>query len=501
MASGWHLRHRRLTGLPAMAWVARVRPPTVELYFGSSVAPSDVGIFEGTWVGEPEDLGPLRSTTPFGSGVLLEGENLYLVPPGHMLEGIYLQRLADGGMLASNSLTGLLSAAGLELDPAVAYPPLFNESVDGVMHSVIPTLGGLIGTLFHDNLRIDRDGLTTAVPKQREEVFTSFTDYRARLSAALASALLNARPYEPVVTISSGYDGAALAVLAAELGCRRAVTIGEGKPVAGVEGLADSGAAVGERLGMAVGVFERTAYQRRSDLPEAEFLAGGFTGEEVVLSEMEQELSGKLLVSGFYGDGMWWLSRPPRPLLWRSDQSGSSLGEWRLRVGFLHVPLACFGGHDYRVTQRIGRSAAMRRWTLGRRYDKPIPRRILEEAGVPRGTFGEVKRAASGTLHSDGPSVLAPATLSSLETFAAREGRRVSFRRRRLALWQRAALKSARKLGLEPIAARIERRKLALAVMEPGFGSLVLRWAISVVRPRYSAVADLLNRERDAPRA
>jgi hypothetical protein len=89
-----------------------------------------------------------------------------------MLEGIYLHRLADGGMLASNSLTGLLSAAGLDLDPAVAYPPLFNESVDGVMHSVIPTLGGPIETLFHDNLRIDRDGLTTAVPKQREEVFT-----------------------------------------------------------------------------------------------------------------------------------------------------------------------------------------------------------------------------------------------------------------------------------------------------------------------------------------
>lgn len=478
-----------------MAWVALVRPPAAELFFGDSVATSDGGIFEGTWVGEPGDLGPLRSTTPFGSGVLRDGERLFLVPPGHMLEGIYLQRLADGGVLASNSLTGLLTAAGLELDPALAYPPMFNESVDGVMHSVIPTLGPPVETLFHDNLSIDLDGRLAIVPKQREELFSSFADYRARLSAALASALRNAPGYEPVVTISSGYDGAALAVLAAELGCRRAVTIAEGKPVAGVAGLSDSGAEVGARLGMEVGVFPRLAYQQRADLPEAEFLASGFAGEEVVFSEMERELAGKMLVSGFYGDGMWWLNRPPRPLLWRSDQSGSSLGEWRLRVGFHHVPLACFGGHDYRVTQRISRSPEMRPWTLGRRYDKPIARRILEEAGVPRGTFGEVKRAASGSLHVDGPAALSPGTRASLAAFAAQEGRRVTFQRRRRALWERATLKLTRKLGLERVAARVERRKFELAVMEPVFGSLLLRWAVSIIRPRYEGVASLAERD------
>jgi hypothetical protein len=203
---------------------------------------------------------------------------------------------------------------------------------------------------------------------------------------------------------------------------------------------------------------------------------------------MEQELRGRMLVSAFVGDGMWWMHRPPRPSMWRSDQSGSSFGEWRLRVGFTHVPLPCFGAYHHRGTRAISHTPDMRPWVLGRRYDKPIPRRILEEAGVPRDMFGVTKRAASGSIHADGPAALAPASRAALTEFAAREGREVKFRRRRRGLLERAGLKITRKLGLEPMAARIERRKLALAVLEPTFGNLCLRWALSVVRPRYAAV-------------
>ena len=147
-------------------------------------------------------------------------------------------------------------------------------------------------------------------------------------------------------------------------------------------------------------------------------------------------------------------------------EGGSSLGEWRLRTGFIHVPLPCVGAEHYPDTQRISRSLEIRPWVLRRRYDKPIPRRILEAAGVPRRTFGEVKRAASATIHVDGPSALAPATLAALERFAANEGGAVTFRNRRFPLWQRAVLKGARRVGLESLAARVEGSKLALGVME-----------------------------------
>jgi hypothetical protein len=103
-----------------MAWVLRTRAPVAEVSLGRMVREMDSGVFEGTWVGdEAGPLTPLSSTTPFGSGVFADGDGLYLVPPGHTLEGVYLVRRVDE-LVASNSLVGLLVAAGLELDPDVA---------------------------------------------------------------------------------------------------------------------------------------------------------------------------------------------------------------------------------------------------------------------------------------------------------------------------------------------------------------------------------------------
>jgi len=133
-----------------MAWVLRARPPSVELTFGSFVRSSGSGIFEGTWTGDAE-AGPLRSTTPFGSGVLVEGDALYLVPPGHMLEGIYLCRRA-GELVASNSLVGLLGPA---LDQGNWWVIVEN------MHVVSPRPGQTNEIDVHSNV-IDGRGNATA---------------------------------------------------------------------------------------------------------------------------------------------------------------------------------------------------------------------------------------------------------------------------------------------------------------------------------------------------
>lgn len=487
---GWILHHRRSSTLPPLAWLARILPGEAELTYGRLVSASEHGIFEGAWVGDGGPLGPLRSMTPFGSGVLVDADGVWIVAPGHMLEGVYVHRRGDA-LTASNSLVGLLVAAGLELDPAVDYGGLLHRSVQGHTRTVIPTTTHPLEAVFHDNLHVDIGGRVTVRPKPREDPFVDFADYRRRLKDALASALANAPAWarDPIVTVSSGYDSPAVAVLAAELGCRRAVTVAQGKPIPGSHTTSDSGEDIARRLGYTVHAIDRLAYQRRDDLPEAEFLATGFSGEDVVLSGAEELLRDGLLVSGFFGDGMWWRLRPPRPLLWRSDQSGSTLGEWRMRVGFVHVPLPCFGSHDYRVTNAISRSAEMRPWALGGRNDKPIPRRILEDAGIPRGTFGEPKRAASATIHVDGPAAMAAASRASVEAFAAAQGRTVTFRRRRFRKWRKALMRAMRSLRLEPVARRIEHAKHQLAVLEPEFGNLLLRWAVATVRPRYAELA------------
>jgi hypothetical protein len=346
---------------------------------------------------------------------------------------------------------------------------------------------------MYEGLRVKPDGATADIERPRETPFESFADYRARLSAALASAMANAPRFRAVAMISSGYDSASMATLARELGCLRAVTIPVGKPVRGSDSVRDSGETVGRMLGMQVAAYDRLAYMTRDDLPEAEFLSSGMSAEDVVFSGMEPSLRRSLLVSGFYGDSMWWSHIPSRPLFWRLEQAGASLGEFRLRVGFVHAALAWFGASERASVRAITVSNEMRPWVLGMFNDRPIPRRILEEAGIPRGSFADAKRATSASIHSDGPRALSAATVRSLRDFAAAEGRTLAFHRRPFPRWRRLALSLSRRVGARRLYAWIERPRRKAVRHQPEFGNLLLRWAVETIRPRYSSAMDVLS--------
>jgi hypothetical protein len=70
--------------------------------------------------------------------------------------------------------------------------------------------------------------------------------------------------------------------------------------------------------------------------------------------------------------------------------------EFRLRVGFVKVAIPFFGAARAEDIDKISNSGEMEFWRLGNDYDKPIPRRILETAGVPRGLFGVRKDGGVG---------------------------------------------------------------------------------------------------------
>jgi hypothetical protein len=416
-----------------------------------------------------------------------------------MLEMVYLCR-RDDSIVASNSLVGLLTAARLRLDPDLDYPAILDQATDGIFRFEVPTLDGRIEVLLFDGVAIALDGTVRDVTKRREEPFTSFSEYRGRLSAALKSAFANAPGFEPVATISSGYDSASIAVLASELGARRAVTIAEGKPVRGSDRISDSGEGVAHKLGMDIKVYRRLAYMQRDDLIEADFLASGMTGEDVILSSAEDELRHRLLLTGYFGDGMRWLHRPKRPLLWRLEQAGMSHAEFRLRVGYIHVPMPWFGATQMHSVERITQSDAMRPWVLGMDNDRPIPRRILEEAGIPRGTFADAKRAPSAAIHVIGPDALAPTTRSSLADFAAAEGRTIDFQRRSFARWRKGTMKVAKRVKWTGLRRWAERPRRKYQRHQPEIGNLLLRWAVEKVKPRYRAVADMLEPPAEAAR-
>jgi hypothetical protein len=132
----------------------------------------------------------------------------------------------------------------------------------------------------------------------------------------------------------------------------------------------------------------------------------------------------------------------------------------------------------------------MEPYRVGGHYDRPIPRRLAEEAGIPRGRFGVTKRAANVLFQHEGLDAFSRGSLASLRQFAAAEGRPLVFRRRpRISRWVRAAIRLADRLHVAPLVGPLKRRRASLVHFEPELGNLILRWAIDVVRLRYAPLA------------
>lgn len=456
--------------------VARVR-------CGTSVRCEPTGFFEGSWVGDASLAAVPGSTTVFGSGVIADGDAVVIVPPSHPLERVYLRRREGGQWLASNSLAWLLRAADVELLSNIAYPTLFVAMSEYIRPPTaeIPTTGGPITAAVYENFRITGGGELAVERRPTERPFADFSDYSCRVRAALASAIANAPGYEMTIALSSGYDSTAVAALAGPLGCKRAVTFAMGTSGP------DSGAATAARLGMNVERFDRLAYQALDDSPEAEFLATGMSGEDVVLAPMARTLRHTMLLTGseeFLLKGTTHI----RPELHRGDLSWCSVTEFRLRSDFIHVPLLFFGATEQASLTQIVDSAEMDRWRVRGKYDKPIQRRLAEEAGIPRGAFAAVKRRASGTLHTNGLADFSPSGAASVAAFAIAHGEVVPPNRRppprRL---MRAVSRGAKRLRMAGLAHRLEARRRSLIHLEPRLGSLVLRWALDKVGERYPA--------------
>src|SRR2546425_4606452 len=118
------------------------------------------------------------------------------------------------------------------------------------------------------------------------------------------------------------------------------------------------------------------------------------------------------LVTGYHGDQMW--SKRPRTTsadIVRGDQSGLSLSEYRLWAGFIHLPVPFLGVRQIGDVSALSRSPAMAPWDVRGTYSRPICRRIVETAGVPRDAFGARKQTASVLFFERG-DMLSPRSLA-----------------------------------------------------------------------------------------
>jgi hypothetical protein len=203
------------------------------------------------------------------------------------------------------------------------------------------------------------------------------------------------------------------------------------------------------------------------------------------------------LINGYWAGTQWAMAHRDD---WRhvapSTSAGLSITEFRLRNDFYYVPLPCFAAVGKASAPSLLDMPEMAPFRVGGRYDRPIPRRLAEEAGVPRGTFGVTKRAANVVLPVEGVAAFTAETLASVAEFAAAEG--VSAQpaaRRPFGKLDRAALRIADGVGLASWAARLRRRQKSLVHFDPQFGNLLLRWAVEEISPRYAAVAKAIDEQ------
>lgn len=499
-----NLKTIELPALPPLAWLAKLRSDstTIEVFCGSYVEHGDGYVIEGCWSDDFDSSRLLHSQIITGTGLVCANGKTTFVTASDTTQPLYEYRLTDAAVY-SNSLPFLMEFARLELLPDYPYYDTDLMSIFLGLRTYrrqIPTTQGGVRVYYHCQIEVAEDLRARVLARPLPPHFPGFRKYFAHLteqSQALARNAFDSRRkirYAPLATVSSGYDSPCCAVFARQCGCEEAITFTTARE--GFENRDDSGKEIGRRLGLRVQEFEPDAYRQSTALPEVEFIASGYGGDDVIFSAARGVLGKRLLFTGYHGDRVWSAKRAyATDHIVRGDPSGSSLLEFRLATGFQNLPLPFAGCLNHRQIVEIANADEMALWRVGGGYDRPIPRRIVETAGVPRALFGQQKKAASQPYQGMKSTQLPKEFLSEasyesfrkfLQAHAARET--LPFKSRRAV----TTLCESRFFMSPKVSRLLERLKLdSLRLFKwrhskrSGEVSLLFHWAVAKQRERY----------------
>lgn len=399
---------------PALAWIARCeRSDTViTVRHGPQVETREDWLCEAVWDGEFEAGDFDRTDLVFGSGIRLRDEGVVFVPAGATVDRLQFLELG-GTTWVSNSLACLLGVTGIAVD--ATYDRYFDffwsvtRGLDGYERRV-PTTDGRLEGVFFRNLIWDGGELSEEDKPNPVRELGSFAEYRGFVVAALSNMAGNLAAegrrhrYEMVSSISSGYDSTASTVLAHEAGLERAFSFQTARG-----GAEDDGKAIARQLDLELDMVERTSW-RTAPFSEVPYLAVNGAGQDIIFSSASDRLRGRVLMSGFDGDRVWGKEMTHLGSdLSRTSDGGLSFTEHRLELGCIHIPVPSLGARQAREINAISHSPELAAWDVPGDYSRPISRRIVEEAGVPREAFGMHKKAATNHFRR-GEAVLTETT-------------------------------------------------------------------------------------------
>jgi hypothetical protein len=381
-------------GWPPLAWVAVVdlRSLRYSVYHGEHVETGPGWAFEGVWSGRFVDADFDTASEVYGSGLRVRPDRIVIATPSTTTERVWYT--AEHRVVVGNSLPAVLAVTRHELLPSVDnYPALSAQSpASPAIDATIPADPGPIHLLKFHNLEVTRHGVHR-IEKPDTPRFGRYEEYESYLLATADALGSNAadpqRRYAVrlLTTISSGYDSPAAAVIARRMGCTQAVTIADARSAIP---RSDSGEEVARQLGLDCTVYPRGG---RASTEELFFWAGLGHPQDEHFSIFDYPEPVCMLFTGQFGGSVWSIDSHFHTPFDRPDWSGLGFAEYRLQASVVHCPVPFIGAQHARDVLEIGTSEAMEPWRLHGDYDRPVPRRLLEEAGVRRESFGMRKSA------------------------------------------------------------------------------------------------------------
>lgn len=500
--------------LPPLSWCSVIDKgsSSADVYHGKFVETSHGFFVEGGW-DKPFQEGQFENSTLFmGSGGKIMDSKFIFCTPCHTMERLYV--FSDcSRLLLSNSMPFILKMSDQHLDMSyISHNADIISIILGTSRYVksVPTEPkGRLHFYCYCNIEIDYDLNIRVIRKTPPEPYVDYRSYKHFLIDGLTALIDNLNSdsrlikYSLATTVSSGYDSAACAALAKEIGCTKAITLAK-------DDGADSGAEIARALGYA-DITERlqNEYMDMPGYPEAEFVATGVLGEDMVMACFEDILPQTILLTGFHGDQIWGMSQgDPSVHIVRGDPSGCDLTEFRLRTGWINAPIPLWGAVNHPSVQAISNSNEMQEWVLSdTAYNRPIPRRLVEERNVPRKLFGQAKQYIAISLWLSSITMKKKMTAESFSDFM-RYYNKMKQRRHffpmlfyRMMYWFYIAsltvnMKIFRRFKIPfqlpyPSSLRWFRYKY-----NPDHPSFLIHWGLSRISPRYDIAVKLYNEKQ-----
>ncbi|MEE4109445.1 MAG: hypothetical protein V2I24_08860 [Halieaceae bacterium] len=389
--------------LPRLAWIASIpkTPGAVRVLHGVAVEQQARGIVEGCWDGDFSAGAFAEHVNFFGSGLTVEPDRVTAASSRSLTDRIVWCEGASA-YLCSNSLPLLLSFAHARLRRDVDYAPILGSCLKGIRDytSDLPLQGEVSDCkqVFGHNVVFEGPSVRRSYRQAGAVNLSDFGAYRDALHDRIDRLVANCRdtarstPVSIDTTLSTGYDSAAVTALLRDYGLNRVFTTRPDETAPDLE----DGASLALSLGL-----DPFLLERKTPSPDTELfsLAGAIDGRESIfttaLEHMIEDEGIAAVFTGYHGDKLWDIATPPEswsPDIIRGDTSGLNLCESRLRSGFFNIGVPFIFADRIEDLVRLAQSPEMQAWSVAGDYDRPIPRRIAEAAGLERDSFGQKKK-------------------------------------------------------------------------------------------------------------